>query len=133
MSNQLELPMEIEEIREEIIDETREIDVKIPENYNEDDPYTLYTYKSNTLEISNSWSRKSIKRFYQDTYESMVWALNNKCTYHLIDEFGIVIEGNLTIEQYENLPIETVDWIIDSLVAHIDFLVGISVKKKRKR
>lgn len=111
--------------------EEKKVEIKTPENYLEGNEYTLYTYGDNVLNVSNSWSRKSIRMLFRDTYQDTVDVLNTKCTFILKDEFGVEITKDMNVDHYEELPIDTVDWIIETLVGHVDFLVD-RLKRKRK-
>ena len=120
MSEQLEL----------IPEEAKEKTVPVtPKNYDPNLPYTLYTHGSNQLSLSNSWSRKSIRLTFSGSEGSLLWVLDNKCDrYTVVDEFGNVYtkEKPLDKDTVEDISIDTIAWLNQCIILHIDFLVGIS-------
>jgi len=121
-----------EEIEEEI--EEVEEEITVPLNFIEGEKYCLYTNNDDQLHIANSWSHKSLKRFYSDEDGSVYWCLMNKCRFTLANEFGEMIShSEMTEDLFEDISFETIRWIVNTILDHINFLVERLLTTKKER
>lgn len=102
--------------------------------------YTKYTYGDSDskqyLSLSNSWSRKSVDTVLDADKPGVLWTLMNKSKFSLVDEFGNLVDQNSFTEDEEfnidlinSFDMGLVNWIKETIIKHIDFLVQTYRKK----
>lgn len=94
---------------------------------------TRYEYgeSGEYVEISDKWSRKSIQTAMGDG--GLLWTLNNKCDFFLIDENEKeVTPKTLTEEAVTNFDILLHSWLSETIVRHIDFLLQSVTKESEE-
>lgn len=82
------------------------------------------------LEISNSWSRKSIRFVFSDESGTTLWTLQNKCKFLFSDEYGNIVTEKDLPDCYESFNLELEKWINRKIIEHLDFLVAKVLPKK---
>ena len=75
------------------------------------------------IEISNVWSRRSLKTVLSDEGDTILFALQNKCECNLLDEDGLMIE-EITSDTLDTVDLRVYAWISSTIAEHIDFLLG---------
>lgn len=108
--------------------------------------YKRYNYSTDEgdskefLELSNSWSRKSINFIIDQNNSGVLWTLKNKAKFSLNDEFGNVITEKDLVEDekineviIQSFDMNLIDWIKETIIKHLDFLVETYQSKKKER
>lgn len=100
--------------------------------------YTKYIYPTDQpespffLSLSNSWSRKSIKFIFSDENGTTLWTLENKSKFNLPDENGNPVTEKELPDSFDSLDMDLENWINNTIVMHIDFLLETHRKKKKE-
>lgn len=84
------------------------------------------------LNISNSWSRKSIRFIFSEETGTTLWTLQNKCTFSLRDEYGVLRTEDSLPDCFEDFDLELESWISTKIIEHIDFLVEKHLRPKKE-